>query len=85
MDGDPTLSEVVKKTEVGRTRRVVFLLATVLAVAALTGVVIAGFHGRHISRNALTAPGATPTKGGWRPWCWISLGPYSASRFCASV
>jgi hypothetical protein len=72
MDNDPTLSEVVKKTEVGRTRRVVFLLAAVLVVAALTGVVVAGFRGRHVSRNAaaLTAPGATPAKSGWRPW-WL--------------
>jgi predicted secreted protein len=72
MDNDPTLSEVVKKTEVGRTRRMVFLLATVVLLATLTGVVVAGFRGRHISRNAaaLTAPGAAPAKGGWRPW-WL--------------
>ena len=72
MDNDPSLSEVLKKTKVGRTRRWVFLLATVVALAALTGVVVAGFRGRHISRNAaaLTAPGASPAKGGWRPW-WL--------------
>jgi hypothetical protein len=72
LDNDPTLIEMVKKTEVGRTRRVVFMLAVVLVVAALTGVVVVGFRGRHISQNAaaLTAPGATPAKGGWRPW-WL--------------
>jgi predicted secreted protein len=72
MDNDPTLSEVVKKTKVGRTRRLVFMLATVLVLAVLTGVVVAGFRGRHISQNAaaLTAPGASPAKGGWRPW-WL--------------
>ena len=72
MNNDPTLIEAVKKTEVGRTKRVLFVLATLLVVAALTGVVVAGFRGRHISRNtaALTAPGTTPAKNGWRPW-WL--------------
>jgi len=69
---DPILIEIGRKTRVWRPRRIAVMLASALGVAAALWVVVAGFRGTHISRNAaaLTAPGAAPAKGGWRPW-WL--------------
>jgi hypothetical protein len=63
---------MVKRTEIGRGRRVVIMVAVVLGVAALIAVVAAGFRGRHIPQNsaAMTTPAAATVKSGWRPW-WL--------------
>jgi len=72
MDKGPAMDVMVKRTEVGRGRRLVIMVAVVLGVVALIGVVAAGFHGRHIPQNAaaMTTPAATTAKSGWRPW-WL--------------
>ena len=72
MDKDPSMEVLVKRTETGRGRRVVILVAVVLAAVALIGVVAAGFRGKHIPQNAaaLTMPAPAAAKAGWRPW-WL--------------
>jgi len=72
MDKDPSMDVIVKRTEIGRGKRVAILIAVVFAVAGLIGVVAAGFHGRHIPQNAaaMTTPAAVTAKTGWRPW-WL--------------
>ena len=72
MDKDPSVDVIVKRTEIGRGRRVAILVAVVFVVAGLVGVVAAGFRGRHIHQNAaaMTAPVPTTAKAGWRPW-WL--------------
>jgi hypothetical protein len=72
MDKDPAIDVMVKKTEIGRGRRVVIMVAVVLVVAGLIGVVAAGFRGRHIPQNAaaMTTPAPATAKAGWRPW-WL--------------
>ena len=72
MDENRGISAMVRATKVGRGRRVVIMLAAVLMVAVLIGVVVAGFRGRHISRNAkaMTTPATSAAKTGWRPW-WL--------------
>lgn len=72
MEKDPEMDEMVKRTETGRGRRVVLIVAAVLVVAALIVVVAAGFRGRHIPQNAaaITTPSAATDKAGWRPW-WL--------------
>ena len=72
MDEDRGISAIVRSTKLGRGKRVLIMLAGLIVVAALIGEVVAGFRGRHISRNAaaLTTPAASPAKGGWRPW-WL--------------
>jgi hypothetical protein len=72
MDKDPAIDVMVKKTEIGRGRRVVIMVAVVLVVAGLIGVVASGFRGRHIPQNAaaMTTPAPATAKAGWRPW-WL--------------
>jgi hypothetical protein len=72
MDKNPSLDVIVKRTEIGRGKRVALLLAVVFAAAGLIGVVAAGFRGRHIPQNAaaMTTPAAATAKAGWRPW-WL--------------
>jgi hypothetical protein len=72
MEKDPALDVMVKRTENGRGRRVVIMVAAVLVVAALVAVVAAGFRGRHIPQNAaaITTPVPATVKSGWRPW-WL--------------
>jgi hypothetical protein len=72
MDKNPAMDVIIKRTEIGRGRRVVFVVAVVLVVAGLIGVVAAGFRGRHIAQNAaaMTTPAPATAKTGWRPW-WL--------------
>jgi hypothetical protein len=72
MDKDPSVEVIVKRTEIGRGRRVVILVAVVFAAVGLIGVVAAGFRGRHIPQNAaaMTTPAPATAKAGWRPW-WL--------------
>jgi predicted metal-dependent phosphotriesterase family hydrolase len=72
MDKDSSIDVIVKRTEIGRGRRIVFMVAVLFAVAGLIGVVAAGFHGRNIPQNAaaMTTPAPATTKTGWRPW-WL--------------
>ena len=72
MDKDPSVDVIVKRTEIGRGRRVAILVAVVLVVAAMIAVVAAGFRGRHIPQNAaaMTTPAPATAKAGWRPW-WL--------------
>ena len=64
MDKDPAMDAMVNRTEVGRGRRVVIMVAVVLVVAALIAVVAAGFRGRHILQNAkaMTPPAVEAAK-----------------------
>ena len=52
------MSEGQKLGEMGNGKRTTIILVAVLALAALIGVLIVGFRGRHIRRNA--AAMATP-------------------------
>jgi hypothetical protein len=72
MRKDSTMDEMVKRTEIGRGRRLAIMVAVVLVAAALLGVVAAGFRGRHIRQNAaaMTALPPATAKSGWRPW-WM--------------
>jgi hypothetical protein len=72
MDKDPSIDVIVKSTEIGRGKRVAILLAVVFATVGLIGVVVAGFHGRHIPQNAaaMTTPVPATAKTEWRPW-WM--------------
>jgi hypothetical protein len=72
MDKDPSVDVIVKRTEIGRGRRVAILVAVVFVVAGLVGVVAAGFRGRHIPQNAaaMTTQAPATAKAGWRPW-WL--------------
>jgi flagellar basal body-associated protein FliL len=72
MDKDRAMDVMVKRTEIGRGRRVVIMVAVVLVVAALIAVVAAGFRGKHIPQNAaaMTTPASATAKSGWRPW-WL--------------
>ena len=72
MDKDPSIDVIVKRTEIGRGKRVVIMVAVMLVTGALIAVVAAGFRGRHVPRDAaaIAAPSATDAKAGWRPW-WL--------------
>lgn len=72
MDKDPAMDVMVKRSEIGRGKRVVITVAVALVVAGLIGVVAAGFRGRHIPQNAaaMTTPAPATAKAGWRPW-WL--------------
>ena len=72
MDKDPAMDVMIKRTEIGRGRRVAILVAVVLVLAAMIAVVAAGFRGRHIPQNAaaLTTPAPATAKAAWRPW-WL--------------
>lgn len=52
MDNTDVMSDMVRKSERGRGKRVTVAVAAAVLVAALVGVVAVGFRGRHISRNA---------------------------------
>ncbi len=72
MDENLVTGEMVKKTEIGRGKRVVIVVLAVVVVVALLGTVVSGFRGRHIvlNSNAITAPVTAPAKTAWRPW-WL--------------
>jgi hypothetical protein len=72
MDKNSAVDVMIKKTEIGRGRRVAIMAAVVLVVAGLIGVVAAGFRGRRIPQNAaaMTTPAPATAKSGWRPW-WL--------------
>ena len=72
MDKDPSIDVIVKRTEIGRGKRVAILVAVVFAAVGLIGVVAAGFRGRHIAQNAaaMTAPAPATAKAAWHPW-WL--------------
>jgi len=72
MDKDPAIDVLVKRTEIGRIRRAAITVGVLLVVAAVIGVVAAGFRGRHIPQNAaaMTTPSPAAAKSGWRPW-WL--------------
>jgi cobyric acid synthase len=67
MDKDLAMRVMVSGTKTGRGKRVAFMVAAVVAVAVLLGVVVAGFRGRNIPKNAaaIAAP-TTSTKIPWR-------------------
>ncbi len=58
MNDSRVMSEGQKLGEMGNGKRTLIVLVAVLVVSALIGVLIIGFHGRHIRRNA--AAMATP-------------------------
>src|SRR5664279_868839 len=72
MDKDPSMDVLVRRTEIGRGKRVAIVVAIALVSVALIGVVAAGFHGRHIPQDAaaITTPVPANAKTGWRPW-WL--------------
>jgi len=72
MDKNPSIDVIVKRTEIGRGRRVAILVAVVFAAVGLIGVVAAGFRGKHVPQNAaaMTTPAPATAKAGWRPW-WL--------------
>jgi len=63
---------MVRRTEIGRGKRVVIMVAVLLVMVALIGVVAAGFRGRRIPQNAaaMTTPAPATAKAAWRPW-WL--------------
>jgi hypothetical protein len=63
MDESRVMSEMVRKAEVGRGKRVAILVVAAVLVAVLVGVVVVGFRGRHISQNAAAMTRAVPTSG----------------------
>ena len=69
MDKDQAMDEIVKRVKIGRGRRVLIMVIAVIGVVALIGVVVAGFHGRHILQDsaAMTVPVPTPTSVGRQP------------------
>ena len=60
MNASRTMSEGQKLGEMGNGKRTMIILAAVLVVAALIGVLVVAFRGRHIRRNA--AAMATPVE-----------------------
>jgi hypothetical protein len=57
-EGKVVLSEGERLGEIGNGKRVAIVVSALLVVAALIVVMVVGFRGRHVSRNAaaLTAP-----------------------------
>ena len=73
MDKDPAMSLMVRRTEIGRGKRIAVTVAALLILAGLIGVVVSGFSGQHVPQNAaaMTTPvAAAPPKVAWRPW-WL--------------
>ena len=72
MHKDLAMEVMVKRTEIGRGRRLAIMVAVVRAAAALIGGVAAGFRGSHIPQDAaaMTTPAPATAKSGWRPW-WL--------------
>ena len=58
MNDSRVMSEGQKLGEMGNGKRTMVILIAVLVVSALIGVLVIGFRGRHIRRNAaaMTAP-----------------------------
>lgn len=59
MNDSRAMSEGQKLREMGNGKRTVIVLLAVLVVSALIAVLVVGFRGRHIRRNAaaMTTPG----------------------------
>jgi len=72
MHKDSAMDVMVRRTEIGRGKRVVIMVAVLLVMVALIGVVAAGFRGRRIPQNAaaMTTPAPATAKAAWRPW-WL--------------
>jgi hypothetical protein len=72
MDKDPEIRMMVKGSKTGGGKRAAFLVIAVLAVAVLFTVVVVGFRGRNIPRNAaaMTTPLAPAVKVATGPW-WV--------------
>jgi hypothetical protein len=69
MDKDPSVDVIVKRTEIGRGKRVAILVAVVFATVGLIGVVAAGFRGRHIPRRWRHLFRRPPRPGGGHGGC----------------
>jgi hypothetical protein len=69
MDKDQALEEIVKKTKIGRGKRLAIMVVAVVGVAVLIAVVVAGFRGRQILQDsaAMTTPIPASTSVGQRP------------------
>lgn len=67
------MSEGQKLGEMGNGKRAMIILVAVLVVSALIGMLIIGFHGRHVRRNA--AAMATPVGETVGPWVSPSTVP----------
>ena len=65
-EGKVVLSETERLGEIGNGKRVAIVVGALVVVAALIVVMVVGFRGRHISRNAaaLTAPLVAPPRPG---------------------
>ena len=61
MNDSRTMSLSQKLDEMGNGKRTAIILIAVLVLCALVGIVVVGFRGRHVGRNA--AAMATPTGG----------------------
>jgi hypothetical protein len=72
MAKDREMSDMVRKSKMGRGRRVAIMVAAAMLVAVIVAVVVVGFRGRNISQNAaaMTTPIPASTKVAWRPW-WL--------------
>jgi hypothetical protein len=72
MAKDREMMEMVRRTKIGRGRRVAITVAAAMLVALLIGMVVVGFHGRNIWQNAaaMTTPVPAAAKVAWRPW-WL--------------
>jgi len=61
MNDSRVMSKSQRLDEMGNGKRVAIVLAAILGIGALVGIMVVGFHGRHIGRNA--AAMATPVAG----------------------
>ena len=52
MNDSPAMSKGQSLDEMGNGKRTAIIVIAVLVVAALIAVLVMGFHGRHIARNA---------------------------------
>ena len=64
MNDSRAMSEGQKIGEMGNGKRTAIIATAVVVVAALVGLLVSGFHGRHIAQNAaaMSVPVGVPTE-----------------------
>jgi hypothetical protein len=64
MNDSQTMTEAQRLGEMGGGKRAAIILAMVVVLTALITLLVVGFHGRHIARNAaaLTTPVSVPSQ-----------------------
>jgi uncharacterized membrane protein len=69
MEKDEALSSMIHEIKRGNGKRWLYMAAVLLVFAGIMAVVIVGFKGRRIQKNAeaISAPLAKPSPNAWRP------------------